>query len=207
MRIALGPNMTTDEFPLPWTRDVKISIFEDKINGWMLNIAEELDAKIPHSGYAILSIVLSYFEMIVHYRDGKTEDLDELEKGGRPALPSAELFKEGVLWVVNDMGWPQKNQDEIERFQHMLYDFMRCGLFHSGIAYHKVWVSGHFGQVYVFRGDDLIIDPKLLTKELKDHFDNYIGELRKGTNPSLVKNFEKRFDVAVTKKVKKGLSA
>jgi hypothetical protein len=207
MRIALGPNMTTDEYPLPWTRDVKISIFEDKINGWMLNIADDLYAKIPHSGYAVLSIVLSYFEMLVHNRDGKTEDLEELEKGGKPAVPSADLFKEGAKWVMNDCGWPCGNGDEVERFQDMLYHFLRCGLFHSGIAYHKVWVSGDVGAVYVFKGDDLIIDPKLLTRGLKGHFDNYIGELRKGSNGSLVQNFEKRFDVEVMKKVEKGLRA
>ncbi|MEW6351443.1 MAG: hypothetical protein AB1646_20515 [Thermodesulfobacteriota bacterium] len=183
---------------------MKISIFEDRINGWMLNIADALYAKIPHSGYAVLSIVLSYFEMIVHYRDGVTEDLEELEKGGKPPLGSAELFKKGAEWVMKDGGWPQGNGDEVERFRDMLYHFLRCGLFHSGMAYHKVWVSKDLRQVYFFQGDDLFIDPQLLTQALKNHFDDYIRDLRAGSNDVLIKNFEKRFDEAVMKKVKKG---
>src|SRR3989338_4579941 len=52
----------------------KVRLFKEQIKGWQLNIASYLTQNCPHSDYAIMSILLSYFENIGRYWHGNTDD-------------------------------------------------------------------------------------------------------------------------------------
>jgi hypothetical protein len=66
--------------------DKKIEIFQNRVNGWMLDIAKQC-ACIPHSGFAVLGIILSYFEMIGAFNRGVTDGTGSRE------------FKDGIQSV------------------------------------------------------------------------------------------------------------
>jgi hypothetical protein len=79
------PRRRLSELPKDITLDLKIDIFKERIEGWKLDIADQLINGIkdekgntitegnPHSGYAVLDIILSYFEMIAKYQAGYTD--------------------------------------------------------------------------------------------------------------------------------------
>ncbi len=66
----VSPHFPSSAFTGPLTDEQKIELFADSVRGWQLDVAERLIASDPHSGLAVLSIVLSYFEMMAKYRDG-----------------------------------------------------------------------------------------------------------------------------------------
>jgi hypothetical protein len=63
----ITPYHTDADFNWPLSPDDKVTIFYERTMGWQLGIAD-LCKDIPLSGYAILHIVLSYFEMIAKIR-------------------------------------------------------------------------------------------------------------------------------------------
>ena len=78
----ISPTYQDSDFPVPHSIDTKITLFEDRALGWKLNIAEQIingkkkadgseeRPPIQHSGFAVLDIVFSYFEMIAKYENG-----------------------------------------------------------------------------------------------------------------------------------------
>jgi len=93
--IWLSPSYQDTDFPLPHSLDTKITLFEDRVLGWKLDIADQIinggqeKSSIRHSGFAVLDIVFSYFEMIAKYEDGFT---------GRK---SEEYFKKRRLFSIS----------------------------------------------------------------------------------------------------------
>jgi len=84
MVICLSPAYKDTDFLKILSLDDKIAIFEDRIKGWQLNIAKKC-AEIPHSGFAVLHIVISCIEAIAKYQAG----FDQNRKSGdylHPAL-------------------------------------------------------------------------------------------------------------------------
>ena len=55
--------------------DSKIEVFRDRVQGWQIDIAEAIE-RIPHSGYAVISVLFSYFEMIEQYARGESSKND-----------------------------------------------------------------------------------------------------------------------------------
>ena len=68
MPIAISPNFDDS---VEQTLENKINIFEDQIQGWLFNPAKDL-INNQHAGFAILSIVLTYFEPIAQFLEGRT---------------------------------------------------------------------------------------------------------------------------------------
>jgi hypothetical protein len=97
-----------------WARtDDKIKIFEDREAGWRFKVASEAEP-FPHSGYALVSILFAYFEMIAQYISGSSSD-------GQ----SGTFFRLGVRNVYPASPLSDKEIDTI-------YSRVRCGMFHSG---------------------------------------------------------------------------
>ena len=77
----ISPMYTNKSFGGNPSYEQKIIIFADRVLGWQLDIAEELrkqiEAKgnekspIQNAGFAILSILSSYFEMITQFIEGE----------------------------------------------------------------------------------------------------------------------------------------
>src|SRR5438128_1505393 len=84
MAIAISRNYTDSDFDGSPSLDDKITIFADRVLGWQLDIAEEIRTQIEneqnhgtaiqHAGFALLSILFSYFEMIAQYQKGEESD-------------------------------------------------------------------------------------------------------------------------------------
>ena len=85
----IGPHFRSDFFgeryPDSLSLEDKIAIFSDGVRGWQLDVADKVLRQDRHSGFAALSIVISYFEMIARYEGGKGEY--KHESGERRADP------------------------------------------------------------------------------------------------------------------------
>ncbi len=197
----------SDDYPDPdsWDINLKIEIFEWRVKGWMLNVAKRLVLSDSAAGYAALSIVLSYFELVSLYYKGETKDLC----GEETDLLPIEDFKNGFKLVVEQLTWPKPSHTTLKR----LYHYLRCGLYHDGMARWRVWVSRDLTEVYTVGEGIITINPVLLVEDLGCHFGTYIRKLRKASNartlgdPSpdetLLYNFEKRFKKEVVERAKK----
>jgi len=188
-----------DEFQQPLSFKAKVKIFYERVWGWQLHIAELcLDGgkdhdgkadlpKIPHSAFAAMQIMLSYFEMIAKYEDGFV-----------PANPgqgqSAKYFKAGVKSVFPNLA--NENQIDADSFLETLYEKARCGLYHMAQTESGVVLTGDLNEAMRFNpaSKTLVINPHLLPAALKDHLRQYRDRLLDPANASLRQNFEKRFE-------------
>jgi hypothetical protein len=178
----LSPKYKDTDFAQPLTLDNKVAIFLDRTDGWQLSIAEKA-RDIQHSGFAVLHIILSYFEAVAKYHDGFVQH-------GQ----SEYYFKQGVQLVFPPIAQiPAHVRDAI---LSDLYRGARCGLYHAGMT------AAHIGLGAIGPGDiryepntrRLIIDPYNLTKTLRAHLDGYGQRLRDSANADLRNKFEARFD-------------
>jgi len=199
--IWLSPSYQDTDFPIPHTLETKITLFEDRVFGWKLDIADQIingdqeKSSIRHSGFAVLDIVFSYFEMIAKYEDGFT---------GRK---SGKYFKQGVYSVFPEFKHGSsptqpplhplgKGASSIDVVLDLMYDGIRCGLYHSGITNGKIFLTGEIRTPMAFESQNqmLIINPHLLVPKLKAHLRDYIVRLRDANNTDLRAKFEMRYD-------------
>jgi hypothetical protein len=199
--IWLSPSYQDTDFPLPHSLDTKITLFEDRVIGWKLDIADQIinggqeKSSIRHSGYATLDIAFSYFEMIAKYEAGFT---------GRE---SEKYFKQGVYSVFPEF----KNNSNpaqtplspvgnvvflIDVVLDLMYEGIRCGLYHSGITNGKIFLTREIKTPMAFdlQNQMLIVNPHLLVPKLKAHLRNYVARLRDINNTDLRAKFERRYD-------------
>jgi hypothetical protein len=182
------------DLPKEITLDTKIDIFDERVSGWKLNIADYLINGIrnekgesvlegnPHAGYAVLDIVFNYFEMIAKYREGY------LGKSPR------KYFKKGLRMVFPVMN-KEGDQNAVEELLDKLYSDVRCGIYHIGLTSPSIFLEG--GQpaaIGFYRSKRVVINPHQMVFELKRDFNSYISQLKEPNNTILRSNFEKRFD-------------
>ena len=180
----ISPKYQDTDFKWPFSLDDKIKIFEDSTMGWQLTIANKIvNVSIAHSGYAVLRIILSYFEMIAKHRNG-------YDKVGK----SDCYFKQGVYSVFPEL--KNESQNVVVEFLDAFYKDGRCGLYHGSKTGPKVILTGELEIPIKFYTEDkkLIINPGELVKVLIDHFQSYVDDLRDQNNEQLRNDFEKRFD-------------
>ena len=203
----ISPKYQASEFPQPVSIDDKITIFEDRTLGWKLDIANQLingkkkndgtdeRSPIPDSGYAVMDIVFSYFEMIAKYEDGYTDKFQ-----------SKRYFKLGVFSVFPHLKQYRRNkpiQDAhgnnisiVDYLLDLLYEGVRCGLYHAGGTNGPIMITSGVEYPITLDLQDkfLIINPHLLVPILIEHFVVYIKNLRDMNNTDLRKKFELRYD-------------
>jgi len=197
----ISPSYQDTDFPPPHSIDTKITLFEDRAFGWKLNIADEIingsksHAPVQHAEYATLDIVFSYFEMIGKYQDGFAK-LGDSEK----------YFKLGVYSIFPEYAQPKlptsglglsgKGMTLFDKALEVMYDGIRCGLYHSGITNGRVVVTGAIETALAFDPStfELVINPRILVVKLKSHFLDYISRLKDPKNASLRAKFEARYN-------------
>jgi hypothetical protein len=189
----ITPNYQDTCFSWPLSLDDKIKVFEDRVLGWQLGIANmcingvaangTVAQPVPHSGYAVLQIVLSYFEMITQFILGSAE------RG-----KSKHYFMEGVRSVFPELR--NAPSDLVESLLEILYSYGRCGLYHSGMTGGRIILSGDPEMAFILdiQYKRLIINPHKLVPLLIEHLHTYCATLRDLDNADLRANFEKRFE-------------
>ena len=190
MIFAISPKHTTEDFKNGWNLDDKIDVFIARVEGWQLGVANTLVEKnIPHRKFAILMIIINYFEMIAKYRDGYVEAIKGRRKGEGK---SAHFFKEGLKDVFPDMSLP-----EDELVTEAMYENVRNGLYHAGGTRNNVLLSDEIPNTVGYNTitGAIAINPDLLVRELQSHFARFSAKLRDPANTTLRANFEARFDV------------
>jgi hypothetical protein len=181
MTYAISPHFVNEDFPADLSTDQKVEVFADRVRGWQIDIAKLCAASSPHSGFAVLSILFSYFEMIAKYQAGYAE-----------SGQSEVFFGRGFLDVFRIH--PDPPPDVKKQLIRKLYRDVRCGLYHNGLTGHGIALSGDLSDPIAYvPPDGIMINPHLLVPGVEKHFLGYIRRLRDSRNVDLRLNFEKRF--------------
>ncbi|MGA3055493.1 MAG: hypothetical protein ABSD63_14890 [Candidatus Korobacteraceae bacterium] len=177
----------------PITVEQKIDIFYEQVWGWQLHVADLIanggcplgsEAKvgsIPHSGFAVLQICLSYFETIGKYRGLATGDGAQFKAGAQMVLPDLQNVPREVR----------------EKLLEVLYRGARCGLYHNSRTCRGVGLGQpQNGEAMAYDPDAqvLVISPERLPRALKSHLERYRTELLDPINDEARKCFVHQFD-------------
>lgn len=185
----IAPHFTTLDFSGPPTLEQMVLLFVDGVWGWQLDQAQRL-ARQPHSGLAVLSIAMSYFESIVQYRDGIVDGRGQTER----------LFKAGFQWVV---GEAIASSEGVERIADKLYTAVRNGLYHDSLVREGIMLTDALPPNTPLTerrapngGIELAISPSKLVEQLQHHFARYALSLLDPNNEELRAAFAKRTTIA-----------
>ena len=186
------------DYPSPLTYEQKVDVFYEQTLGWQLHIADLIanggttfgQCKPPqqgyvvpsiwHSGFAVLHICLSYFELVGSLVSSKSSSTEDFKAGVRSVLPS--LFK---------------GTSDDDALLKCLYKGARCGLYHVGRTKPKVGLGQPTdgGPIaYDSKSGIVIISPERLPRALKAHLDDFRTSLLDISNTALQRQFQKRFD-------------
>ena len=192
-------NWRQSDFSWPPSIEDKVQIFYQRALGWQLHIADLLAnggeplgeslpvPPVPHSGFAVLHICLSYFETIGHY-EGRNPKTKRKKR-------SSKDFKEGVRSVFPEL--IDRHGEAAEPLLARLYDGVRCGLYHNSMTKRGVGLGPSSSDIpitYDVSTNVLTLNPEKLPKALKKHLEQFRGRLLDPRNVELRKNFECRFD-------------
>lgn len=172
MAISISQKYSDQDFGGSPNLDQKILIFEDRVLGWQLDIAEELRTQIEdeanegrtiqHAGFALISILFSYFEMIAQFMEGD-------ESHGK----SEKFFGIGLESVFPGDFSPQEKKT--------IYQRIRCGMYHSGLTKKGALIDGGYAKAIQIDGGLVKVNPHKLSPCVKAHFKGFITKLQ---NPS-----------------------
>lgn len=174
----VSPTIRMSDVSSPPTLDEQIKVFESQVLGWQLNIAKEVVAEIQHSGFATLSIVLSYFEAIGKAKLGVNKD-DRQQTGDR--------FRHGF----RDFLAGEQANEETEDMMTEFYAKVRCGLYHAGMTKNFVFLTGDGPSTITYdpTTKTLAVNPHFLVPKMIDHFKAFIATLRDTSNTAERQNF------------------
>jgi len=192
----ISPHYIINDFKLPLDLDSKIKIFIDRTMGWQLDIAEkcingEKDSNgkiirqpLPGSGFAILLMVLSFFEMLAKYQDGYVE---------RNEGKSKYYFKKGLLTVFPNIS--QIPEDCANDLLDVFYD-VRCGLYHSANTNARIFLTGETCDPLGYNEQNklVILNPHLFVPSIRKYFEIYVSQLKDPLNTQLRQKFNNRFN-------------
>lgn len=154
--------------------ETKIKIYEDRVNGWFLKIAEKLK-RDNEAGFVILSIAIAYIEGNQQFREGKIS-----ENNSKP------FFIKGIRRIFG-------KEDVPEDILKDYYKKVRCGLFHDGMTGKNVSISGDFPDPLRYTNGTIKINSHRFLDKIKQDFQSYIAELEQ--DEDLRNKFIKRFDL------------
>jgi hypothetical protein len=180
MATRISPNHFAEEYAEHWNDNDKIEVFIDRIMGWQLQPAHRiLEAKITNCEVALLSIIVSYFEMIAKYEDGFIGN-------GR----SGFYFKKGLLSVFPTI------ETESVTLLSSLFVNLRCGLYHSALPSARVILENNpAGSIGFNETHDLLkVNVEILLNDIALHFEAFSAKIRNPENHNLRKNVIKRID-------------
>jgi len=188
--LYISPNYRADQVDLTKLDD-RIRIYEDQMRGWFLGPAKALLAT-PHSAFAVLHILMGYFESHAVYRAGTSS-------GGR----SPEFFRRGFTAVFPRAAEGDPPGADLEAVSVWLADAMysdaRCGLFHDWMARSRIAVTDEPKLMRVVGSvrhiEQVTINVNRFLAMIETHFAQYIGELKNPSNTALRAAFNAGWEI------------
>lgn len=184
--VWISPSFRDDHFRWPLSLDDKITVFVDRVRGWQLQVAKEVAEQVPRSGHAVLSIIMSYFEMYAKFEAGFTR-----------MGSSKEYSLRGIEAVLGEF-YPAPRGDPAtgRRAATRLYEDVRCGLYHAGLSQGQVWLADEpMGTRPIMWVNQAVnINPRQLVEHVRIHLESYVARLQDPSEVELRHNFEARFD-------------
>lgn len=179
--LSVSSKSKRSDFPDKWAswkfEEHKLRLFQEQIQGWTLNVLKEIKVKVGHSDFAMLSVMMAYFENIQKFRNG-------YDKPGKSELH----FTEGLRWVYPKF----KAHKDGNSLVKLVYEQARCGMYHVGLIGTQIVLDCSISSgIGIFKGNIKMCPEKLITN-MQRHFDQYIADLKDPLNITLRANFEKR---------------
>jgi hypothetical protein len=205
------------QFHPPKSLDDKIEIFECRVEVWQLGVAVEILKQIEsqaqssiwcHSAFALLSIIVSYFEII-----GKSLNPNSAKSGTSGAdfnwgfcdvypayRPANGVYEDNLAALSGKKGGP-KNPDiaSVVGFRNRLRNGMyHIGFIKNGLTIHNcvatypddfVLVNNHGPLLYA-------VNPHNVTRTIVNHFPTFVVRLRDNdvSHDALRKKFVEFYD-------------
>jgi hypothetical protein len=192
MKTLISPSFTEDKLRTGNVQDL-VDVHEDRVRGWILKPARVL-LPDPDSAFAVLSIVLPYFESHAIFCKGE----ESHNKSIAFFVDSfCEVFGEEVPCPADqEVPMPANFKRLLGR---KIYDLARCGLFHRGMTRHGLAVGKIDEPIYalfeatpveratgvdeyVVEIEGAIINPERFVGAIDDHFQKYVRALRDPNN-------------------------
>lgn len=179
-KLTFAPGYTNEDYPngisvLPIEK--QIDAFEKMYKIWLLDFAERL-VTIPDSGFAVLTLLNAYPETVAQL-NGFT---------GR----KSDLFKQGIFLIFPEL---LSYQQSTAICKH-LYSYMRSGLAHMSFTSVNIILSEDppaAVQIYNKKEPfEVWVNPRLWFESIKQHFEDYISELKSPDNVDLREKFSAR---------------
>jgi hypothetical protein len=182
----ISPNFGYEKLESATYEDL-VDVFEDRIKNWFLMPAERL-LEIPHCQVAAVALLMAYFEGIAIYLSGE----DSKNK-------SFKFFAKGFSEI-----FPIQHEDENAPIavQRAIYNQVRCGFAHDGMFRNRVLFSDvpskpiiisfpkKNGVIDTTQIESIVINPMLFFESIKNHFEDYLKNLRTGTDANIKQSFE-----------------
>lgn len=158
--------------------NTKIAIYEDRVNGWFLDVATPLRG-MANTGFVILLVSISQIEGMEQFRMGRKTEPSE----------SREVIKNALRRIFDI-------PSQYEKALNVIVDEVRHGLFHDGMVRKNILISYDAAYPVILEegSETIIINPSYFLDSLKANFRRYIIQLSDPLNSELRKNFEKRWD-------------
>ncbi|MCD4687252.1 MAG: hypothetical protein K8S97_15090 [Anaerolineae bacterium] len=202
-----------------WSLERKIDVFLARVDGWHLEIAdrcvsgwkdqdgnhcistpkqkmiyvgypdrgwveepnvpdpEAIQHEIPDAAWAALQIVLNYFEIVGLFKCFKKSEADDrklcFDKGVFDVFPQFEGYEPNIA--------------------NILWGDLRGGLYHGGIKSGRIVIRHVEPLIAMIWNDEtkqLIIDPHVFVRRLRQHLTDYGRKLRDPTQKELRAKFE-----------------
>jgi hypothetical protein len=189
--VHISPSYTVGSVDLTKLDD-RIKVYEDQITGWFFGPANAL-LSVPHSEFAVLYILLGYFEHHAIYRTGQSS----LRK-------SPDFFRAGFTAVFRraaESELPGVNLEEVSNWvADVMYTDARCALFHEWIARRRIAVTN---EPELMRGShdsdgnitQVTINVNKFLAVIETHYTEYIRQLKNPNNVALRTAFNAGWEV------------
>jgi hypothetical protein len=179
MSFAISPRFTDSKLSSGAIEDM-IDVYEDQVFGWLIEPTKFMGAS-QHAGFAMLAVVLTYFEPLGQFLEGRAGSSGaQFIKGMKAVFPGIDPNVPAVVFGE-------------------LYNQLRCGMFHRGLTKSKVAVvRGNQMPIVVVHAangevQSITVDPWLLLEAIANHHSIYIAQLRNLHERTLRKNFNAWF--------------
>lgn len=192
--VIFAPGKDTNNYPegrKSLTFQEKVESFRDSYKLWHFDIALNLAGSNSDSGFAILSILNPYFEVLGRHLNGLTPQEARVQSRVNTIIGINRVFPE-----------LKKNPYNIEELSEKLCDGIRNSIAHIGLTGNNIILNGTINsalKIFVIDSNSIIftINPTLWTIHIYQDFYRYINELLDENNIELRANFERCYTAGV----------